>query len=1037
MNFLGIIQFDRPAWLLLLPVAAALVVWIGRKSLSGMGTTTRRVALGIRLAVLALLIGAMAEPQFRREADSVSVSFVLDASRSLRDMQAVARQYIDESSRTARDKDQVALVTAARDAYVQALPRPVRQQVDVQDVGATDGTNLESAGRMAMAVMPSDAANRLVVISDGNETAGSLLAMAKSAQAAGVPIDVLPRTFSLDREVIFERLVTPATARDGEVVSLRLVVTATQRTQGRISLLMNEQEVDLDPETPGNGRLVELEQGTNVLVQQVALPSRGAVRFRALFEPLSGASGAVAGDTVTDNNVATAVTFVGGEGRALVVVPQRAAGEGDRLVEALRAADIQVDVRDEREPWRSLADLGVYEGLVLVNAAASDFSLAQQEEMRSYVQDLGGGLVMVGGPEAFGAGGWIGSPVADTLPIRLDPPNKRQMPRGALMLVMHSCEMPEGNFYGRRCAEAAIDALSSRDMAGIVEHNWSGGDGIVHPLSILGDKSAIRRAANAMTYGDAPSFVPMLETSYRQLMGVQAGQRHVIIISDGDPAPPSDALLQQFIAGKISISTVAVFPHAGPGSTDLVKMERIARLTGGTYHEITVNNQLNSLPQIFIKEAQTVKRSLIWEGEPFRPSLAAISEPMRGIGTPLPPITGYVVGAEREGGLAQVILRGQENDPVLAQWQFGLGRVIAFTSDATSRWATAWTQWPGYRAFWEQHLRWAMRPGTNQNVRVSTVDEGDKTRIVVEAAQQDGTRMDFLRWTGAAVGPDRVAVPVELRQTGPGRDEGLVPTAASGSYVVNLGYSQVEEGGKVNRGATQVAITRPFADEFRFMRDNSALLEQVAKLTGGRVLTGNPATDQVWDPKGLTMPVSLRPIWLEVALIAIACFLLDVAVRRVRMDVLAVARAIRRGLGAGSSAATGQIDSLRTARQRAQAQVAERQRGFNEPGRPIGERISAPTAAPGDRAGAGVKFEATAQELAQARSAGSFADQVLAKPSEPQRGPASTPGQGGQTQGQPGAPGDGMSRLLKAKQRAQGDLNKDGGTPPGDGGTNR
>src|SRR5690606_10492825 len=94
---------------------------------------------------------------------------------------------------------------------------------------------------------------------------------------------------------------------------------------------------------------------------------------------------------------------------------------------------------------------------------------AQQAMLRQYVHDSGGGLVMVGGPNAFGAGGWIGSPLADALPIRLDPPQKRQMPRGALAIVVHSVEMPRGVFYGKQVCNAAVDALSSLDMVGLIE----------------------------------------------------------------------------------------------------------------------------------------------------------------------------------------------------------------------------------------------------------------------------------------------------------------------------------------------------------------------------------------------------------------------------------------------------------------------------------------------------------------------------------------------------------------------------------------
>src|SRR5262249_53584728 len=153
------------------------------------------------------------------------------------------------------------------------------------------------------------------------------------------------------------------------------------------------------------------------------------------------------------------------------------------------------------------------------------------------------------------------------------------------------------------------------------------------------------------------------------------------------------------------------------------------------FYNIDPGGKLDTLPQIFVKEAQTIRRTLIWEGDPFSPKIVAGQlDTMRGLAG-LPPIHGYVVAGEREG-LAPVTLRGMENDPVGAQWQYGLGRAITFTSDATGRWAKTWPTWAGFRQFWEQQMRWAMRPTGSPNIRVITEDQGEKTRVVVEAVDE-------------------------------------------------------------------------------------------------------------------------------------------------------------------------------------------------------------------------------------------------------------------------------------------------------------
>jgi uncharacterized membrane protein len=1010
---LAFVQFNRPAWWLVMIPLAVMIVWIARRSLSGLSGRTRLVALGLRLLLVALLIGVLAEPQLRREARDVAVTLVVDASRSQpRDILARTGAFAAQGYEQAKDGDLVGLVTTARTAGIQRIPTQIRSaNLDATGQIATDATDLAGGVRAAMSVMPPNAANRIVLISDGNETIGDVMEAARAAEAAKVPIDVVPVRYSIEREVIVDRLIAPATARPGEVANLRVVLTATRATGGRLSLLINGQAVDLDPEGPGVAKAVRLNAGTNVEPIAVRLPARGPVQFEAVFEPDGAAGTAAGGDTLIENNRSLATTFIGGQGRVLVVTSRPE--EAQALVRAIGAGSRTLTVKAPSDAWSSLAELASHECVVLVNAAAFEFTEAQQVELKTYVHDLGGGLVMTGGDQAFGAGGWIGSTLAEALPIKMDPPQKRQMPRGALALVMHSCEMPEGNFWGRRTAEAAIKALQSQDLAGVIEYNWgTGGGSWVYPMSVLGDKSAALRSLQGLTYGDAPDFHDMLAKSLKALNDVQAGQRHVIVISDGDPQPPTAALLAQYRSSKVAISTVAVFPHGGAG--DLRKMQWIAKDTGGNYYEITRNDQLNALPEIFIKEAQTVKRSLIWEGEPTRLAQTSVSDGMRGIAG-VPPISGYVVAADREG-LSQVVLRGPENDPVLAQWQHGLGRVVTFTGDASSKWSAQWLAWEQFRQFWDQHVTWAMRPSTDPNVRVVTTDKGDRTQVVVEAVNEQGERLNFLQFQARAVGPDGSAKAFDLVQSGPGRYEATIDTVQAGAYTLSMGYATPGgDGAGVRRGAIQAAVTRPFADEFRALRDNAALLENVAKRTGGRVL-GLDASAQLWSRDGLTMPVSLHPVWMGVLLASLAALLLDVAVRRVRIDVRAILGHVMSALGASKSAATMQMEKLSEAREKARAGMAERARAT---GGSVGTSVAydAPSAGAQD---AGRKFEASAAELAAARKSGA---RVVDEPSGAGGGPGapvvSKPAAG--SEGAP-APGAGLSRLKQAKQRAKDEL---------------
>lgn len=1007
----GPVQFDSPGWLVLIPVLWLLVWVIARRSLAGLGPVTRAAAFAARMLVIAAVVGAMAEPHLRKRSQDVAVTVVLDVSRSIPpDEQRLADAYIEQAAGRADERtDRLGVVTTAREAYVQTLPSRLVRAVERQQIGRTDATNLAAGVRLAIAVTPEDAAGRLLLISDGNETSGSLLTAAEAARAAGLPIDVYPVEYDYPAEVIVERLVAPANARGGEPINLSVIVTATRATAGRLLVIENGEPIDLDPGSDTLSVLVELDAGKNLLSVPLTPNRPGPVTYEAVFEPIAvRTSGGelVVGDSILENNRASAVTFVGSEGWVLIVADGEA--EAGPMKSALSRAELRVrTVRAELLPG-DLTELNAYECIVLLNQAAFGFSEAQQRALRRYVHDSGGGLVMVGGPDGFGAGGWIGSPLEDALPVQLDPPQKRQMPMGALALVIDASGSMGAGVSGTSMnqqqianegAVAAVESLSRLDQVVVIA--FSGSSRVVVPLTDCADPIGIARRIRSIGPGGGTNMFPAIDEAFQRLSESPAGVRHIVVLTDGVTMGDHEAGVRraaQIHAAGTTITTIAV----GDGTDDRL-LERLALAGGGRFHSVRTNQAMLILPQIFMKEAQTIRRSLIWEGDPFSPRVTGVpTESMRGV-SEVPPITGYVVTAPREG-LAQVTLTATQiapdgstvEDPIAAQWQYGLGRVVAFTSDATSRWAEGWVGWPGFRGFWEQHVRWAMRPAGSANVRVVTEERGDETLLIIEALDEAGERLNFAGFEARVSRPDGSAADVRIRQVGPGRYEGVIPTPDPGAYVVSTRYdAPAGEGSGVVRGAVQAAITRPFADEFRALETNSALLRQVAALTGGEVLSRDPESDRPWRREGLTMPVSARAVWLAVAVASLGIFLADVGIRRVRIDPVALATAVARAFGRSPERAAAEIGTLREVRAKARARL-----DGAEPGRKF-------EAGPADQSKPGEKFEpiALSGEAERPKIEG------LSRPSAP-----AAPSSGDE---------DGMSRLMKAKRRAAEEYGKD------------
>ena len=943
---LGPIEFALETYLILIPTLGLLTAFIARKSISGLGRSSRVAALIIRLLAITFIVGALAEPSLRKTTEDVGVTVIVDASQSIPvGAQEQIDLYIAQAQPNSRQPDdQLGIITAAENAYIQSSVSRATKRVERQFIGAIDGTNLSSAVSLALASSPKDVASRILLITDGNETDGSLIRASQAAKAQGIPIDVLPVEFAYSEEVILESLQIPANVRVGETITLKVVLTATTPAAGRLLISQDGTIIDLNPAADELGKIVELNKGRNVLAVSVAVTRPGALTYEAVFEPITAlnADGSITGtrgDSISENNKGSAITFVDSEGSVLIVAEDP--NEAVKFEDVLAKAEVKTIRITASQFPTTLPELAAYEGIVLLNQSAYSYSETQQELMRQYVFDTGGGLVMIGGPESFGAGGWIGSPLAEALPIRLDPPQKRQMPRGALALIIHSVEIPRGVFYGKQICNAAVDAMSRLDLVGIIEYQGMGGTDWIYPLAPIGDKGAVKRAIQNLSFGDMPSFDPSLQLALSGLMNAGAGQKHCIVISDGDPSM-SRSLLRKFKQAGITISAVGVNPHS-PADTSTLRT--MARVTGGTYYPVS-NNALATLPQIFIKEAQTIRRALIWEGQAFAPARTGVpTETMRGINS-VPVIEGYVVAAEREG-LSLVTLRGKENDPIAAQWQYGLGKVVTFTSDVSTRWASAWVGWSGFDQFWEQHIRWTMRPSGNATLRVTTENIGDKTRVIVEAFSADGERLNFADFQARSSTPDGNGVPIEIQQVGPGRYEGEFDTSDAGAYVVNLQYRAPGSEGELLEGSAQAAVTRPFADEFKALQTNLPLLKQVAAITGGRVLPADPTLANLWTREGLKVPVALKPIWLMFAIIGIAIFLMDVAVRRVRIDPAMIAAFFRRGVSKETTSTMGSMQAMSVAKSRASSRTGDDQRANQKQttARKFEAPIDAPTSA--------------------------------------------------------------------------------------------
>jgi uncharacterized membrane protein len=845
------LHFTHPGWLFALVPALAWTLWLALHSDVQLSPWRRWTAGGLRLLLVMALGLAVAGLRWNRPQEGMNVFFLLDRSDSIPSaQQEAARDYVTQAAAGKRTDDNVGVLVFGTEASIESSPLSVvRADTKIYAVVGGERTDIASAIRLGTAAFPETGQKRLVVLSDGNENVGDALAAVLAARPLGVTVDVVPQGVTRGGDVSVQKLSLPGALKKGQPFEVKIFASADRPSDATVRLYLNEQAL--------GEQKVRLEAGKNLFTFPQQLREPGFYSYEVRVE--------VPGDALPQNNRAINFTTVRGDPRLLVVSAQPE--QDQALVQALQTSNLEVELVEVSRFPGTLAEIQSYDAIVLSNVAAGDLGDTLMRLLESAVRDFGVGLVCVGGDQTYAAGSYRGTPLERTLPVDMELSSKKVLPPGAVVLIMHGMEFNNGNQVARDCAIGVLEALGPQDEMGVVL--WDGFDRWLVPLQPTGDKRALRQQVAGMNQGDLPSFQNVMTMAYDGLKRSRASLKHIIVFSDGDPGPPSPELMQSIVRDRITVSTVLISGHAGPEI-----MISIAQQGNGQFYNVTAPEDL---PQIFIKEAAIILKSAISE-EPFRPQNVAATEVVRGLGpAEYPQLQGYVATSPKPR--AEIPLLTDKGDPLLAHWQYGLGRAVAFTSDARARWARDWLGWARFRQFWSQIASWSLRRVENTDWTTDvTVDRGEGV-VSVDALDAQGDYRNFLNLEAVVVSPKGDRQTVRLEQKGPGHYEARFPTKEVGAYLLNL--MELQDGRPV--GSQAVGASVNYSPEFTAQQPNLALLRRVAEAGAGRIVRPDvPADNPFWHERIKTHQP--RDLWPWLLQLVVLLFPLDVGLRRIYID---------------------------------------------------------------------------------------------------------------------------------------------------------
>ncbi len=838
------IDFARPLLWLLLPVCAAAVYLIDRYADTRRARGRKRLLARVaRYALVFLLVAALCGPALRLPGNGAATWALADLSASVSAQKGAMEDALAAGLEKAKPGLSIGAIAFGADAMVDAPLAEGRAALPLGTAPDASGTDIGRALQMAAALLPDDAAGRIALLSDGKDNGQGVAPQLSALKARGIAVDVLlfPSGFARDAQVT--SVSPPAQVYQGEKFDVTARVDATFETRGSLVLYANREPVAT--------RDVTLRKGANTFVFQDIARTSGVVTYEAQL--------IAEGDENPRNNRLGAYMEVRGAPKVLIV------GEGGELAKMLTAAGMQTETLLPAQMPDTAEALRQYHAVALNNVGADDLSDAAAQALNDFAQKLGHGVLAFGGDNSFAVGGWRGTLLEDMMPVTMDVDRRLQMPSLSLVLVIDkSGSMTEGRFgvtrleMAKEAAMRSAEVLTARDNVGVIAFDdtakW------VVPMQQVTDVASIQEMIGTIRPGGGTAFYSALAQAYTALEAAQTQLKHVIFLTDGAPSDTGyESVVRQMAQIGVTVTTVAV----GSGA-DARLLAALAEVGKGRAYTA---GEFDDIPKIFTKETYLATQSYI-QNRTFYPVIWAAGALTGYAG--FPPLDGYLSTTAKP--LSTVALATDRDEPLLAWWQYGAGRVLAWTSDAGGAWTGDLLRWEEAAKFFAGMVSHVL-PAEEGEGTLTLTREGKTALLRYEVGESE----TGLSTEASVLAPDGTRTTLTLSATAPGVFEGTAQTPLEGAYAVRIEQKQ----GTALLRTLESGLTIGYSAEYDLRApDGAALLERIAAETGGRVLTD---ASELFTAQG-EQKRARRDITAALLIAALCLFVADAAQRRLAWE---------------------------------------------------------------------------------------------------------------------------------------------------------
>ncbi len=849
------VSLARPEALYLLAVAAVVLGW----SLLSLGQVRKLAAPLMRAAALSLFVLALAGPAKVTSSRSAARPVMADASASITPAMREWEAGLLSAKLGLHPGDPAAVFAASSVETSVGGAAAMLKGVEGCKACNPGATDLEGV-LTRLAAAPYGRGGPVALLTDGWQNRGDAVRAVAPLVAAGIRLYIFtPPGDAAMPNVAMTGLLLPAALSRAAPFALGVTMDNFNRTAvaGAIRVYRDG--------TLAAERKVTLAPGEQRLDFPIHSEATGLESYEAVFKPDDPAL-----DRYPEDDSLKGWVGVGARRKVLILSASRK--DANYLETAVRGMGLEpAAVTVGSGQWNG--SLAGYDAVVLNNLPSARLAPAAQSALARYVEH-GGALAMTGGDESFGLGGYQSSPVGNVMPVVMKPPEHKERSRALVLLIDKSGSMGRNDklTYAKAAAKTVTRSLKPTDLLGVI--GFDSQPFVAVPLEPLAqsrpylDGMIDRLKAQGRTY-----LLPALEEAERALARSGAPIKHVVILTDGETGGTADMYYSLVSAMHhdqgATISTIAIGRHP-----NLALLEAISKYGGGAFYQ---TDRPSNLPEIFLADVKRHGGETTMVEQEFLPHIVVPDPVLRDLaGRSLPPLKGYVATELKpRASLDMFVNRGGRRDPVIASWNYGAGKALAVTTDASGRWSGPWITGNAFAPVWNRLISW-MTPASaaEQKVEVALGYDLGRIRIkLTDYGERSGPGPHPV--TALVTRPDASKAETALFEEVPGELSGSIEAPHPGTYYLEIKSREFKDQPFPPLAYT---VSPAVTAELPRPAPNYGLLEHLASATGGRL---NPLPAEV----GLTRAAIERRVSLNRQVVVAAMLLLiaEALVRRLTM----------------------------------------------------------------------------------------------------------------------------------------------------------